>query len=157
MHLTNATELHYHLFMTISGDILNQLEIQGFRITKTRRFLVQIFQGNRLPLAESELRTEFLKLGMHVNKTTIYRELAQLQKLNLIKEIEFGDGKKRYELNSQSHHHHLICTNCRQVDEVFIEDGLKKVERRIGRQKKFKVAEHFLEFFGLCKDCLKNH
>ena len=54
-----------------------------------------------------------------VNKTTICRELDFLMGKGLIKEIEFGEGKKRYEIDSGSdHHHHLICLNCKKVEDV---------------------------------------
>lgn len=138
--------------MDARGDILVQLKSKGLKITRTRRFLAVIFQKNRLPLSEAEIRTKLLKLGVNVNKTTIYRELAQLRNSKFVKEIEFGDGKKRFELNS-GHHHHLVCTKCMKVEEVELENELAKFEKEISKIRNFEITNHALEFFGFCKKC----
>jgi Fur family ferric uptake transcriptional regulator len=76
-----------------------------------------------------------------------------LFKNRIINRVEFGEGKYRYELK-KNHHHHLICTNCGKIEEVE-GDFLKKMEDDIFKSKKFKVESHSLEFFGLCEDCQK--
>jgi Fe2+ or Zn2+ uptake regulation protein len=136
--------------------IFNQFKEQGLKITKACNALLKILEKNRLPLAEVELRAKLSALGIVVNKTTIYRQLTHLKKINLIREVDFGDGKKRFELNTddcQRHHHHIICTNCKKVEEIYVNDDVKQIELEISRNKKFKVTSHSLEFFGLCKNC----
>ncbi len=87
--------------------LLQQLKKQGSRITKSRSLIVGIFQKHPLPLTELAVREMLSKAGMKVNKTTVYRELEHLISKAVVKPIEFGDGKKRYELNA-GHHHHLV-------------------------------------------------
>jgi Fur family ferric uptake transcriptional regulator len=86
--------------------------------------------------------------------TTIYRSLETLLSLNLIQSVDLGDGEKHYETVAPGeHHHHLICTSCRNsvhLDQCFIETFSDKVEQRHG----FKVRTHILEIFGLCGKCL---
>jgi len=67
-------------------------------------------QGNHNYLRKKHLET---------NKVTVYRILDFLFKNQIIERVEFGEGKYRYELK-KNHHHHLICTNCGRVQDVEI-------------------------------------
>ena len=104
-------------------------------------------------MAETELRSRLLKRGVKVNKTTVYRQLAGLKARGAVREVDFGDGKKRFEANNREHHHHLFCTKCKRVDEVRLSGEFAHLEKAIGRNKKFKIIDHSLEFFGLCANC----
>ncbi len=138
--------------MGSSQRIIERLQSNGARITKVRRLIVDIFEGNRLPLSELDIRDKLSVYGHDVNKTTVYRALKCLGENGVIREIDFGDGRKRYELN-EGHHHHIVCTNCKSVDEVHVDDDVSHIEQEIRRKKKFKITNHTLEFFGLCHDC----
>jgi len=143
--------------MAPEQTILSKLKKTGSKITKTRTLLVKIFQPDRLPLTELEIRDRLSKAGTKVNKTTVYRELAHLKKNKFISEIEFGDGKKRYELDSGKHHHHLVCTACNKIDEIYADNDIGLIEKQIVQQKRFKIQSHSLEFFGVCESCAKNN
>jgi Fur family ferric uptake transcriptional regulator len=116
---------------------------------KTQDKLLKIFKSHHLPLSEAQLRSKVM-----VNKTTIYRALDRMLAENLIKAVDFGDGKKRFELNSLQHHHHLICQSCERVEDVHVSDDVSGIEKQISKQKKFKIINHSLEFFGLCAQCV---
>ena len=130
---------------------LTHLKKQGYRITKTRRLLLEIFQSEPKPQTEIQLRQKLAQVGVSVNKTTVYRELAQLQGQHIIRQVNFSDGKKRFELD-QGHHHHFICQNCLKIFDVNLKD-CKLLEKQINKQKKIHIINHSLEFFGLCAQC----
>src|SRR5258706_15519243 len=89
---------------------------------------------------------------LRVNKTTVYRQLKKLIQKGLIQEIDFGDGKKRYETLKERHHHHLVCNSCGKVSDV--EEILPtNTEKKIYKEQGFKVTRHTVEFFGFCKGC----
>ena len=138
--------------MDIYGQIIARLKKAGFRLTKIRIAVIRTLVSSSAPLAEEEIRQKLQSLKLSPNKTTIYRQLEKFIKLKFVKEVEFGDGKKRYEM-AGSHHHHLVCTSCRKIEDVRLESELKASEQRIAKQKSFLVTEHVLEFFGLCKNC----
>jgi len=52
-------------------------------------------------------------------------------------------------------HHHLICINCGKVEEAE-EDLLEALESKIESSKGFKVIDHIVKFYGLCKECQRN-
>ncbi len=121
--------------------------------TKAHRAILRVLEEDHAPLAETELRSRLLQRGVRVNKTTIYRQLAGLKERGAVKEVDFGDGKKRFESNDGEHHHHLVCTKCKSVDEVQLPGELVRLEKAISKNKKFKILDHALEFFGLCVNC----
>jgi Fe2+ or Zn2+ uptake regulation protein len=121
--------------------------------TKAHRAILRIFEQNNAPLSEIELRSKLSAQGVRVNKTTIYRQLAGLKERGEVREVDFGDGKKRFESNAGEHHHHLVCTKCNRVDDVRLQGELAHIEKTISKNKKFKIIDHSLEFFGLCVNC----
>ncbi len=133
-------------------NILAKLKETGARLTKTRQKLLEIFESHAAPLAELELRKKMAHAGVKVNKTTIYRELHNLKIQQIVREVEFGDGKKRFEIN-HGHHHHAVCTNCERVEDIEVGHDVEQLEKQLAKTKKFHVVNHSLEFFGLCRQC----
>ena len=88
------------------------------------------------------------------NKTTVYRQLALLEEQGLIHTVRLSDRSVRYELlNEKNHHHHLVCVKCNDVREITFKGHLDKQEKKIEKNKGFKILRHSLEFFGLCFNC----
>lgn len=135
-------------------EILIGLGSEGFRITKLRKAIVEIFTGNALPLSADELMELLRKRNASFNRATVYREIAFLKERNVIQEIQFlHERVKRYELSSLEHHHHLVCLRCNRVEDIVLENDLADQERSILKTKGFKVTNHMLEFHGICRGC----
>ncbi len=118
----------------------------GKRHTQTRKKIFTAFEHFQKPVSALELYS-FLK--KQVNLTSIYRNIELMKKTSGIVEIDFGDGKKRYEL-SKNHHHHIICENCGTIRDLKIKD--ETIFNKANNQG-FLIRKHHLEFFGLCKNC----
>ena len=74
-------------------------------------------------------------------------------KEGFLRELQFDERSKRYEVASDEHKHHLICTGCKKVEDAVLDHDLDEVESRLKRQTTFKVERHSLEFYGLCERC----
>lgn len=140
--------------MKTHHDIIERLSQQGYKKTRVRETIISHLSVLKKPLDVLAIQRFFEKQKLVVNKSTIYREIQFLEAHGVIVEINFGDGKKRYEIAGLPHHHHLICTNCQKVEDVFIEKDLVNVERKIKKEKSFVIKHYSLEFFGVCKSCL---
>jgi Fur family ferric uptake transcriptional regulator len=125
----------------------------SFKKTPARLAINEFFSSVNTPVDVEQIVQHLRSQKLETNKVTVYRILDFLFKNRIINRVEFGEGKYRYELK-KNHHHHLICTNCGKIEEVE-GDFLKKMEDDIFKSKKFKVESHSLEFFGLCEDCQK--
>lgn len=133
---------------------IEQLKEHGERITPIRTALIAILAKTTEPRTPQELLADLAKKGFRANKTTIYRQLEVLQHYNIVQEVRFADRTKRYELASESgHHHHLVCLQCQCIEDVAFPTDLDKQEKAIWEKHTFKVLQHSLEFFGICKSC----
>lgn len=139
--------------MKTTKDIITSLSEQGYKKTRVREAVISHLEDLKKPLSALEIQTFLVTKKLRVNKSTIYRELQFLLEHEVIVEINFGEGKKRYEIAGLPHHHHLICNNCQKIEDIFIEEDLKVVEKKIKKETSFIIKHHTLEFFGLCKTC----
>lgn len=134
-------------------EIIQQFKKKGYRITQSRDAILDIFSKSKKPLAADEIEDILTSKKVDVNTTTIYREIEFLLKEEIIKQIDFRDKKKRYEFSYLPHHHHLVCENCDAIQDVTLNNILHKEEKRISKENSFKIMDHSLEFYGLCKKC----
>lgn len=134
------------------NSILGTLKTKGYKLTPVRKALIEVLLRSSNPLSINDLILKLQLENLSPNKTTLYREVSFLKGLEVVQEVEFGDGKKRYEI-SQSHHHHIVCIKCSVVKDVVMEKDLNNEEKRILKSMGFKPVGHSLEFFGLCANC----
>lgn len=139
--------------MTTGGAIIERLQKEKYRITPARRAVIELLTSAHSPLSAPDLAAMLKKKKVRADKTTVYREIAFLLKSGIVRELQFDERSKRYEVISGQHTHHLICTSCSVVEAAVLNHDLDAVERRLKAQKKFKVQHHSLEFYGLCASC----
>lgn len=84
---------------------------------------------------------------------TIYKALKTLVEVNLIQEINVGEGNFRYDGNT-SPHPHIQCIHCGKVDDV---EGVcfTDLNDKIKDYVDYKVLSNQVYFYGICKDCIK--
>lgn len=134
--------------------ILSNLRKEGFKITKAREGILKFLESTKLPVSAFEIKECIQKEGLRrINKTTIYRELQFLKAQDIIVEVDFGDGKKRYEMK-RNHHHHVICVNCEKIEEIKLNKSIIcQEEENISKASNFTIVDHYLEFLGVCRKC----
>ena len=123
----------------------------GLRVTKARAGVMRVLEEKDRPMDVGEIFSGLKSRGVRVDRVTVYRVLERLVEKGVIGQVDFREGKLRYELKNE-HHHHLVCKDCGSVEAVY-GDKLGEVEKQIQRQYQFVVKEHALEFFGRCKNC----
>jgi len=144
--------------MIDKNKIIEQLKKNKKRITPIRSALINILSKNLEPLSPQEILKKINRLGLTANKTTIYRQLESLTRDRLVNEIHLNDRTSRYELaGTKNHHHHLVCLKCKKIEDVTIPNDLKNQEKTVWEKNKFKILQHYLEFFGYCKVCQRKN
>jgi len=129
-----------------------ELRKAKLRATPARIVAMQIFEKSDIPV-DSTILFKNLKKQVDVDRVTVFRMLNNFLDRGLIKKIEFGEGKSRYELNGPEHHH-LICESCGNVEDISY-CNVENFGDEVNRQKKFLIRRHTLEFYGLCNNCQK--
>jgi Fur family ferric uptake transcriptional regulator len=128
----------------------------GCRITAPRRAVMQVLQQTSAPL----LPQEIMELGQQVHQNlglvTVYRTLALLTELNLVRRVHRNNGCHGYVLASPGHRHTLICQGCDQAVEFSGKDDIHALIDRVESETGYQVAGHLLQLFGLCPACQEN-
>jgi Fe2+ or Zn2+ uptake regulation protein len=122
------------------------------RLTPARKAIFAFFEKQNEPVDYGQILEYLEENNLIVNKTTVYRQLDSLLNKGLIQELDFGEGKKRYEL-SKTHHHHLVCLGCNNIQCVELSENFINQETIINKKTDFKITGHMLEFFGYCSVC----
>jgi Fe2+ or Zn2+ uptake regulation protein len=125
----------------------------SFKKTPARLAINEFLSRSTSPVDAEQVIQYLRSQKLETNKATVYRILDFLFKNKVIERVEFGEGKYRYELK-MNHHHHLVCTSCGKIQDVEA-NVVEKLENEIQKNKNFKVQSHSLEFFGLCSNCQK--
>jgi Fur family ferric uptake transcriptional regulator len=133
-------------------DIKKKLESKNLRLTKCRVRVMECLNQAEKPKDVAEILAGVNRKEPNFDQATVYRTLDTLVEVNLVKQVDFREGKYRYEIEHE-HHHHLVCTKCGRVQPIH-EACLSIDERKILSKYKFRVSDHHLEFFGLCDKCL---
>ncbi len=110
------------------------------------------FFGSREHVTVEELARSVRKKHPGVGTVTVYRTLKLLERMGYAKELDFGEGVKRYESNLASHHDHLVCRKCGTVIE-FENANIEKLQDSVTRQHGFHPTAHRLEIYGFCRRC----
>jgi len=125
-------------------------------ITNPRVFVLEVLLENKGPITLDELQST---LKNKVAKSTLYRVLNDLKKINILDEFTSPENQTVVELslNENDHHHHVFCTNCGEVEDVTLSEVFEKQLSaeitNIQKTSKYRIREHTLELIGLCSDC----
>ena len=127
----------------------DKLRSKGHRITNQRESILQKIKSS--PQTVEEIHESLVK---NVDLASVYRTVKLFVKNKLVRVVNFGDGKKRYELlDEKNHHHHFTCNNCKTIEDI-----TSQLEERliadIQTKSNLKIENHSIELFGLCQNCL---
>lgn len=131
-------------------NILEQIQQKGYRLTQARREIITVLKHH--PQTAQEIYKKLLRKKLTVDLASVYRSLKLFVDMGFVQTVEFGEGKKRYEMiNGERHHHHIICNKCGSIEDVSLNES--SFLRQIHTNSRYKVSSHSLEFFGLCPNC----
>jgi Fe2+ or Zn2+ uptake regulation protein len=132
-----------------------RLRRDGQRYTENRRHLVDALAVADAPLTIPEI----LQRRTDLAQSSVYRNLAVLERAGVVQKIVTTDEWARYELAEDltQHHHHLICSSCGAVRDFTVSTGLEQsIETaltQVAAQQGFQLDHHRLDLVGLCEDC----
>lgn len=141
---------------TCLDEIKQQLKQKGYKLTTQRRIILDSIIDNQDKHLSIEEIYNIVKEKMpEIGLATVYRTIMLLNDLKVLNKIDLDDGCSRFELSSDEkahNHHHLICIKCGKVEEAE-DDLLEALENQIEEKNGFKVINHIVKFYGICKDC----
>lgn len=131
---------------------LDQLQENGYRITKARQAVIETIQKATRALTPTEVfdmaRKKYSALGL----VSVYRTLEKLEDLHLIQRVHQPQGCHAFISESSGHQHMLLCNSCGEVT-FFEGDDLDALTKTISKKTGYQINEHWLQLFGLCPAC----
>ena len=139
----------------LDAVVVTRLRAVEQRYTSGRRKLVSALREGDGPLTIPQI----LEHDTSLAQSSVYRNLALLEEVDVVTRIVTHDEFARYELAEAftEHHHHLICTSCGDVADFSLRPGtesdLETALDSIARLASFTVEGHRLDLIGRCTDC----
>jgi Fur family peroxide stress response transcriptional regulator len=123
----------------------------GRSLTRPRVALMQILAATRAHPTAAQLYDEVRKVLPGATLATVYRNLAVLQELGLVREIPAGTSAAHYDAIVRSHCH-VHCERCDRVADVDVEipEGWQAEAQA---NTKYVLTDQFVLFEGICPDC----
>ena len=131
----------------------SELRKAGLKVTLPRMKILDILEhsSSRHQSAEDVYKA-LLDSGEDIGLATVYRVLTQFEAAGLVSRHHFEGGHSVFELNEGTHHDHIVCVKCGQVDE-FIDETIEKRQKAIAADLGYELTDHCLYMYGICKKC----
>lgn len=136
----------------LDHDCKEELNAVDLRATPARIALMNLLEHTEKPIDVQTMIEYLEKQNIETDPATVFRIINMFTEKGLTKQIQFQEGKFRYELTTKTDHHHLVCTNCGDIQDIS-DCNIQHLETEIAKKKKFQVTNHSLEFFGVCQNC----
>jgi len=129
---------------------LTILKENGFKQTKQREKLIDIFLEKDQYMPVKEVLKEFQQDFPSARYDTVYRNLYTLKDLNILESTMFnGEQLFRLHCDTLGHHHHFICTECGKTSPIEV-CPMDTVQQSLPG---YEISNHKFEVFGLCPGC----
>ena len=137
-----------------SSDILKKaLKKEGLRYTHQRQAIWDELSASDEHRDAEEIYLALYNSGLKVSRATVYRTIDVLVKNNLVRKLDLGDGRARYENKMDTaHHDHLICVQCGKIEE-FMDNMIENRQEMIVQKFGYKLIRHIHQLFVICDEC----
>ena len=134
-------------------SIYEELRQRGYRITRSRKAVIQVFDETDTWLWPEEILDRAKVFYSSIGLVTVYRTLSMLSELGFIRRIHFADGCHGYARAGLSHGHHLVCRLCQDAVEFPGSENIEPWVAQVSKKTGFLIEDHILELLGICPAC----
>ena len=129
-------------------QLKNILKTEGLRHTKQRQ---QVWDEIRISSEHRDAEEIYIAINknkdLKVSRATVYRTIDVLEKNNLVRKMELGDGRALYEHKiDDGHHDHIICVETGKIIEFNNED-LEILQENIVKKHGYELVRHVHQLF----------
>jgi Fur family ferric uptake transcriptional regulator len=138
------------------GETASETSLQrsGLRLTPQRMAIAEALAQAAKQVSAQELYDRVRRRHPYIGRATVFRSLDTLVDAGLAQRLERPGHISAYVWCEPGHHHHLICTTCRTVEELD-EDAVAPLAQTIVRTRGFRVDHATLDFYGQCRACAR--
>ncbi len=139
--------------MSSSDTLKKVLKKEGLRYTLQRQAIWDELYASDEHRDAEEIYLALYNSGLKVSRATVYRTIDVLVKSNLVRKLDLGDGRARYENKMDTaHHDHLICVQCGKIEE-FMDNVIENQQEVIVENFGYRLIRHIHQLFVICDEC----
>lgn len=136
-------------------QLVIELRKKGVYFTHLVKELVNILTESNELLSVREILEKFSVQSFFPYASSLHRQLVRLAKLEVIKDITFSDGIKRYcFVIGDKPHYYFECRDCGSVT-LFTSDPNQAVDVAEGELNGYQITDRTILFKGYCLSCIK--
>lgn len=139
--------------MATYDQLKRVLKKEGLRYTQQRQSVWDELCATDDHRDAEEIYLAIRQSGLNVSRATVYRTIDVLVKNKMVRKLELGDGRARYEHKiNATHHDHLICIQCGKIEE-FMDEVIESRQDEIVKKFGYKLVRHIHQLFIICSEC----
>ncbi len=126
-----------------------ELRRAGLKVTLPRVKVLQLLESSAerdRHMSAEDVYKALLDAGEDVGLATVYRVLTQFESAGLVTRHNFEGGHAVFEIASEEHHDHMVCTESGEIIEFFDEE-LEKLQHKIADRRGFEIVDHSLVLY----------
>ena len=119
----------------------------GLKVTLPRLKILQILEeSEERHMSAEDVYKALIDAGEDVGLATVYRVLTQFESAGLVMRHNFDGGHAVFELATDEHHDHMVCTETGDVIE-FHDDAIEARQRKICEEHGYELVDHSLVLY----------
>jgi len=123
------------------------LQKEGLRFTRQRLAVWTEIGISREHRDADDIYISIRSKGGKVSRATVYRTIDVLVKNELVRKLDVGDGKNRFESKiDEEHHDHMICLETGNIIE-FYNSRLEELQEKIALDNGYELVRHVHQLF----------
>lgn len=122
------------------------------RMTEQRRVILDELQKLTTHPTADELYVLVRRRLPRISLGTVYRSLEALSRSGMIRKLDIGGPRMRFDGTTENHHH-VCCAGCGRVDDLPAVTGIGRREREALEKSGYELVERRVELIGICPDC----
>ena len=126
-------------------DALNRCQAMGMRLSRQRRFILELLWEAKEHLSAREIYDRLNKQAHSIGHTSVYQNLEALSREGIIECIERSEG--RLYGNVSDSHSHVNCFDTTQILDVHVELPIELIEQ-IQQQTGVRIVDYRIDFYG---------
>lgn len=131
--------------------IIDRYRGKGFKMTPQRLAILHYLEGNTDHPTAEDIYREIRKKHPTVSFATVYNTVQALIERGELLEITIDPERKHFDPN-YSPHHHIMCTGCGRIEDVFIDySEVLKLPPEVSGD--FEIKGNHVDFYGVCSNC----
>ena len=128
----------------------HDLREAGLKVTLPRLKIIELLENSpERHWSAEEIYKSLLEQGEDVGLATVYRVLTQFEQAGIIERHHFENNHSVFEIASDLHHDHIVCTECGRVVE-FTNPVIEAEQHQVAEQLGFVLTGHSLNLYGRC-------